>query len=67
MTPLRVLRKPMPLVMAIRLSLLAARGAWSLSPHWRQTQFDIAAGDLDSATEPVRRPQRHYALRRMLA
>ncbi len=47
MTPLRVLRKPMPLVMAIRLSLLP-RGA-GRGPTLAATQFDIAAGDLDSA------------------
>ncbi|VFS83652.1 Iron(III) dicitrate transport protein FecA [Raoultella planticola] len=33
MTPLRVLRKPMPLVMAIRLSLLPLAGA-GRCPHF---------------------------------
>ncbi|HHR1156418.1 TPA: TonB-dependent Fe(3+) dicitrate receptor FecA [Raoultella ornithinolytica] len=48
MTPLRVLRKPMPLVMAIRLSLLPLAGLVAV-PALAATQFDIAAGDLDSA------------------
>jgi Fe(3+) dicitrate transport protein len=48
MTPLRVLRKPMPLVMAIRLSLLPLAGLTAASA-FAATQFDIAAGDLDSA------------------
>ncbi|BBV76969.1 transporter [Raoultella planticola] len=48
MTPLRVLRKPMPLVMAIRLSLLPLAGLTAASAY-AATQFDIAAGDLDSA------------------
>ena len=48
MTPLRVLRKPMPLVMAIRLSLLPLAGLVA-APALAATQFDIAAGDLDSA------------------
>ena len=48
MTPLRVLRKPMPLVMAIRLSLLPLAGLVA-APTLAATQFDIAAGDLDSA------------------
>ncbi|MGE0970920.1 TonB-dependent Fe(3+) dicitrate receptor FecA [Klebsiella sp. WOUb02] len=48
MTPLRVLRKPMPLVMAIRLSLLPL-AALAAAPVFAAAQFDIAAGDLDTA------------------
>ena len=48
MTPLRVLRKPMPLVMAIRLSLLPLI-ALAAAPAFAAAQFDIAAGDLDTA------------------
>lgn len=47
MTPLRVLRKPMPLVMAIRLSLLPF-AALAAAPAFAAAQFDIAAGDLDT-------------------
>ena len=47
MTPLRVLRKPMPLVMVIRLSLLPF-AALAAAPAFAAAQFDIAAGDLDT-------------------
>lgn len=47
MTPVRVLRKPMPLVMAIRLSLLPF-AALAAAPAFAAAQFDIAAGDLDT-------------------
>ncbi|HDX8869228.1 TonB-dependent Fe(3+) dicitrate receptor FecA [Klebsiella michiganensis] len=48
MTPLRVLRKPMPLVMAIRLSLLPLAGL-AAAPVFAAAQYDIAAGELDHA------------------
>lgn len=48
MAPLRIFRKPMPLVMAIRLSLLPLAGLAAM-PAFAATQFDIAAGDLDNA------------------
>lgn len=48
MTPLRVLRKPMPLVMAIRLSLLPLAGL-AAAPVFAAVQYDIAAGELDHA------------------
>ncbi|QLU25229.1 TonB-dependent receptor family protein [Klebsiella oxytoca] len=47
MTPLRVLRKPMPLVMVIRLSLLPF-AALAAAPAFAAAQFDLAAGDLDT-------------------
>lgn len=47
MTPVRVLRKPMPLVMAIRLSLLPF-AALAAAPVFAAAQFDLAAGDLDT-------------------
>jgi hypothetical protein len=47
MTPLRVLRKPMPLVMAIRLSLLPLAGL-AAAPVFAAAQYDIAAGELDT-------------------
>nr|VUD34817.1 fe(3+) dicitrate transport protein FecA [Raoultella sp. NCTC 9187] len=59
MTPLRVLRKPMPLVMAIRLSLLPLI-ALAAAPAFAAAQFDIAAGDLDTALNQYGRPQRHH-------
>ncbi len=48
MTPLRVLRKPMPLVMAIRLSLLPLAGL-AAAPVFAAAQYDITAGELDHA------------------
>ncbi|VDR27970.1 Iron(III) dicitrate transport protein FecA [Raoultella terrigena] len=59
MTPLRVLRKPMPLVMAIRLSLLPLI-ALAAAPAFAAAQFDIAAGRFSYRAQSVRRPQRHH-------
>ena len=48
MTPLRVLRTPMPLVIAIRLTLLPLAGL-AAAPIYAAAQYDIAAGGLDNA------------------
>lgn len=48
MTPLRVLRTPMPLVIAIRLTLLPLAGL-AAAPIYAAVQYDIAAGGLDNA------------------
>ena len=47
MTPLRVLRKPMPLVMAT-VCLLPLAGL-AAAPVFAAAQYDIAAGELDHA------------------
>ena len=48
MTPFRVLRTPMPLVIAIRLTLLPLAGL-AAAPIYAAAQYDIAAGGLDNA------------------